>query len=261
MAASDRSAVEEAALAASGRSALRLGEEKIGVIEVHSFPALGRLCAFRFLEWAQSHPDGVVALPTGRTPEHFIAWTSRLLRGWASADPSTLQLLREGGISLSAGVPDMASLRFVQLDDFYPMHPDHPNRFTNYVRLLYIDAIGLDADKALLMDGLWTLGCDAGCDAGQLFADGVDLTLRDREAVRARRRRAVISQRPLQCLVRRRPRHVRRRRSARSPPSTSLEAGQILVYQVALERTRIQLYSAVFSRIHCSRLPCIHAVL
>ena len=34
MAASDRSAVEEAALAASGRSALRLGEEKIGVIEV-----------------------------------------------------------------------------------------------------------------------------------------------------------------------------------------------------------------------------------
>ena len=128
---------------------------------------LGRLVALRFIEWAQRSPGGVCALPTGRTPEHFINWTKKLLEGWE--EPGTRELLEEGGVDVRKGKPDMASLRFVQLDDFYPMHPSHPNRFTNYVRALYVDALGMDQAKAMLMDDLWTMGCDEGTNAGELF--------------------------------------------------------------------------------------------
>jgi len=37
------------------------------------------MAAMRFLEWVQHHPEGVISLPTGRTPEHFIKWVERLL--------------------------------------------------------------------------------------------------------------------------------------------------------------------------------------
>ena len=42
--------------------------ERIPTIVVDSFPALGRLTAMRFLEWAQRNPGGVISLPTGKTP-------------------------------------------------------------------------------------------------------------------------------------------------------------------------------------------------
>jgi len=46
--------------------------EKIPVIQVDNFPELGKLTALRFVEWLQENPKGVVSLPTGKTPEHFI---------------------------------------------------------------------------------------------------------------------------------------------------------------------------------------------
>lgn len=39
---------------------------------VENFPKLGLLTALRFLEWVSENPDGVISLPTGKTPEHFI---------------------------------------------------------------------------------------------------------------------------------------------------------------------------------------------
>ena len=32
----------------------------------------------RFIEWVQQNPGGVISLPTGKTPEHFIKWVQRL---------------------------------------------------------------------------------------------------------------------------------------------------------------------------------------
>ena len=46
--------------------------EHIKTIEVTNVYDLGKLVALRFLEWVSAHPDGVIALPTGRTPEYFI---------------------------------------------------------------------------------------------------------------------------------------------------------------------------------------------
>lgn len=54
----------------------------IPYITVENFPKLGKLTAFRFLEWAAEHPDGVISLPTGKTPEYFIAWVKKVLTEW-----------------------------------------------------------------------------------------------------------------------------------------------------------------------------------
>ena len=63
------------------------------MITVSNFPALGQLIAMRFLEWVQDHPGGVVSLPTGKTPEHFIKWVNRLVKTWE--EPETRQLLEQ----------------------------------------------------------------------------------------------------------------------------------------------------------------------
>ena len=71
-------AVEQRAVQASAFAEIYPPTEKIKTIVVENFPALGKLAAMRFIEWVQDHPGGVVSLPTGKTPEHFIRWVERL---------------------------------------------------------------------------------------------------------------------------------------------------------------------------------------
>ena len=61
-------------------------DERIPVVEVDSFPDLGRMVALRFIEWVQQNPEGVVSLPTGKTPEYFIRWTHHILENWSAPD-------------------------------------------------------------------------------------------------------------------------------------------------------------------------------
>ena len=53
----------------------------------------------RFLEWVQDHPGGVISLPTGKTPEHFINWVNRLVQTWD--EPETRELLEKRGVDPS----------------------------------------------------------------------------------------------------------------------------------------------------------------
>ena len=71
--------VEAAAVDASSFDVLYRPTEKIPAIVVENFPALGKLAAMRFIEWTQAHPGGVISLPTGKSPQHFIKWVQRLL--------------------------------------------------------------------------------------------------------------------------------------------------------------------------------------
>ena len=157
------SGVEAAALraagAGAGAGAVRLPGERVGVLEAASPPALGRLVALRFLEWARAHPGGVCCLPTGRTPEHFIAHTRRLLGAWAPGAPAELrEELRSAGLDPDDGAPGprLDSLRFVQMDEFFPVDPAQTNSFRRYVERYYLDGFGMDPAKALLMDA-WKL--------------------------------------------------------------------------------------------------------
>ena len=64
------------------RSGRKEYSTKIPYIVVQNFPDLGLLTSLRFLEWVSENPEGVISLPTGKTPEYFIKWTKQLLAGW-----------------------------------------------------------------------------------------------------------------------------------------------------------------------------------
>jgi glucosamine-6-phosphate deaminase len=171
------SQVEQLALAQSGQKLRYFPTEKIGVIVVDNFPALGKLAALRFIEWAQQNPGGVVSLPTGKTPEHFIRWVKYFLRHWD--DPKARQELEAGGVD-PAIKPDMKSLHFVQIDEFYPIHPQQQNSFYYYVNMFYLQSFGFDRDKALLID-CSKIGLPEGKDLDDIWPDKiVDLSLRYR---------------------------------------------------------------------------------
>ena len=171
------SMVEKLALAKSGRKLHYAPAERVGVIEVPDFPSLGRLAALRFIEWLQRNPGGVISLPTGKTPEHFISWTSRLLHHWKEKDIQ--DDLGSWGLDPTAH-PDMRSFVFVQIDEFFPMDPAQENSFAAFIRRFYLKGFGLDPAKALLMDA-WTVGAPDGKDLGDIFGDErVDLSLRHR---------------------------------------------------------------------------------
>ena len=169
--------VERQALAASPFAALYPPTEKIRTLVVDNFPALGKLAAMRFVEWVQTHPDGVISLPTGKTPEHFINWVTHLLHHWE--EPETQAELEAIGVD-PAVKPQMRGLRFVQIDEFYPIDPVQHNSFYSYVNRFYIDGFGLDPDRALLMN-CDEIGLLEGQTLTALWPDGeVDLRLRYR---------------------------------------------------------------------------------
>lgn len=171
------SKVENAALARSPFAIQYPPTEKIKTIVVEHFPALGKLTAMRFIEWAQQNPGGVISLPTGKTPEHFIYWVDRILNNWDADE--VRRDLEENGID-PAHRPDMRSLHFVQIDEFYPIHTSQHNSFYYYVNKYYIDGFGLDPEKASLIDTS-TLALEKGDTLESVWPDNtVDLSLRYR---------------------------------------------------------------------------------
>jgi glucosamine-6-phosphate deaminase len=172
------SRVEMLAVERSGRKFIYEPQEKIAVIEVDNFPMLGKLTALRFLEWVQQNPEGIVSLPTGKTPEHFIKWVNRYLRDWEN--PTIRTDLEDHGID-TAIKPQMFGLRFVQIDEFYPINPTQVNSFYHYINTFYIRGFGLDQKKALLINA-WNLGVPEGRTPADIFPDDiVDLSLRTRQ--------------------------------------------------------------------------------
>ncbi|TFH00128.1 MAG: glucosamine-6-phosphate deaminase [Calditrichales bacterium] len=143
------SRVEQLAIARTGEELRYSPTEKTNVIIVDNFPELGKLTAFRFLEWAQNNEGWTVSLPTGKTPEHFIKWVSRLLSEWDNAPIQ--KLLEENGVD-PARKPNMKTFHFVQIDEFYPVNTQQHNSFYYYVNKLYIKKFGFDPRKALLIN-------------------------------------------------------------------------------------------------------------
>ncbi len=169
--------VERYGLSSSQFDILYPPTEKLNTLIVENFPSLGKLTALRFIEWVQNNPGGVISLPTGKTPEHFIKWIDRLLQGWN--EPETRSILEEAGID-PAIFPDLKSLHFVQIDEFYPVNPWQHNSFYYYVNEFYIKGFGLDTKKALLID-CSKIGLAKGETLKSVWPDQeVDLTLRYR---------------------------------------------------------------------------------
>ncbi len=171
------SVVEQIAIRRSNQKLIYAPTEKTGVIVVDNFPTLGKLAALRFIEWVQQNKGGVVSLPTGKTPEHFIKWVTSYKNNWDN--PEVQKELEAEGID-PAIHPDFHSLHFVQIDEFYPIHPQHHNSFYYYVNKFYIEGFGLDKSKALLID-CNKIGLPKGIDLDDVWpSQEVDLSLRYR---------------------------------------------------------------------------------
>ena len=172
------SQVEKLAVERSGRKFIYAPQEKIAIVEVENFPMLGKLTALRFIEWVQENPEGIISLPTGKTPEHFIKWVTRYLRDWET--PEIRKDLEANGID-AGKKPQMSGLSFVQIDEFYPINPTQVNSFYHYINTFYIRGFGLDPQKALLINA-WSLGVPEGKTPAEVFPDEiVDLSLRTRQ--------------------------------------------------------------------------------
>lgn len=122
---------------------------KIPLIVVDNYIELGQLTALRFLEWVSLNPGGIIALPTGKTPEFFIKWVQFYLANWKKE--------LDSGILAKIGLdkklkPDIHSLHFFQLDEFFPIKPEHERSFTYFVKNFYIDGFGFDPKKVHLLN-------------------------------------------------------------------------------------------------------------
>lgn len=173
------SKVEQYYLAQSQKELIYKPTEKIPVIQVANFPELGKMTALRFIEWMQQNPGGVVSLPTGKTPEHFIKWVAHFLKNWEKAE--VIEALKK--VDLDPKIkPDVSSLRFVQIDEFYPIDSHQHNSFYYYIQKYYFSNWGLDIKKALLMN-INEIPTANNLSFTEIFPDeNIDLSLRTRWA-------------------------------------------------------------------------------
>jgi glucosamine-6-phosphate deaminase len=170
-------------------SQIRKSEEKIKVIEVDNYINLGQITALRFLEWVSLNPGGVVALPTGKTPEFFIKWMQYYLENWDAE--------MKGGLLHKIGLdkdlkPDFKSLYFVMIDEFFPLDPLHERSFNYFVKRFYVDGFGFDESKALFIDTYNIPEADQTYlggykNVGEIFPEGIiDLNLRIKHPANAK---------------------------------------------------------------------------
>lgn len=155
---------------------------RIQTLTVENYIVLGQLTALRFIEWVSKNPGGVVALPTGKTPEFFIKWIEYYLENWERESKDGL--IGKLGISK----PDFSSCHFFQLDEFFPINPENERSFRYFVKKYYIATLGFDPQKTHLINTYFLneeeqklLG--GAKNMGEVFPDGhVDLSLRIRTA-------------------------------------------------------------------------------
>jgi glucosamine-6-phosphate deaminase len=164
--------VEKTFIQRSGRQP-SYGGERVPVVEVLNIYELGKIAALGFLEWVKANPTGVVALPTGKTPEYFIKTLERYKKNWD--DPKVREEVRSYGF-VEESFPTTNQLTFVMLDEFFPMLPTHRNSFCNYVQHFYISLLGIKEENVMSFDLLKSKTLTKG-EMALFDTCSVDLTL------------------------------------------------------------------------------------
>ncbi|MFW5726097.1 MAG: glucosamine-6-phosphate isomerase [Bacteroidota bacterium] len=161
------------------RSGIEETSTTIPYIVVDNFPRLGLITSLRFLEWVSENPEGVISLPTGKTPEFFIKWTDYMLKNWGNKKGEEIR--EQFGLTV-AKKPDLTRLQFVQIDEFYPINSKQHNSFYDYVNNFYLRDFGMDKSRALLINSD-EIPLAEGKHYSEVFPDGnIDLSLRYRES-------------------------------------------------------------------------------
>ncbi|HYW95652.1 MAG TPA: hypothetical protein VE870_08700 [Bacteroidales bacterium] len=161
------------------KSGIENTSTRIPYLLVDNFPELGLLTALRFIEWVAENPNGVISLPTGKTPEYFIRWAKYLLDNWEEKEVQDI-LSSHGTGHLQK--PETKNLRFVQMDEFYPIDSSQHNSFCNYVTEYYIRNFNLSKENCLLINSN-EIPLPGGKHFREVFpGHRIDLSLRNREA-------------------------------------------------------------------------------
>jgi len=167
--------VERKFLANSGRHSI-YPREYFVVVETRDQYELGKLTALRFIEWVRDHPRGVISLTSGNTPEHFVKFLDYYRKNWQK--PQVQEELRSVGIN-SKKFPDTSNLRFVQIEELYPMSPKHNQKVSNYVTRHYLKILNIKKENIMLMD-LTSKGILAEKGMKVVFMNGrIDLSIMD----------------------------------------------------------------------------------
>lgn len=140
--------VEKKFLQASGRRPV-YPHEYVAVIETKDQYAVGKLTALRFIEWVKDHPKGVVALTTGNTPEFFIKYLAYYKKHWHT--PKVQAELKNYGLNLKK-FPNTSDLKFVQIEDYFPISDKHQKKVSNYIQRHYCKILDLKPENVLLMN-------------------------------------------------------------------------------------------------------------
>ena len=122
---------------------------RIKTVVVRNTYELGKIVALRFMEWVDSNPEGIIALPTGRTPEYFIKTLEIYRNGWN--DKKIRDEIKLLGFKAHK-FPDFSGLKFVMLDEFFPMLPTHRNSFCKYIKNFYAEPLGIKTENILTFD-------------------------------------------------------------------------------------------------------------
>ena len=101
--------------------------EYFKIIETENIYELGKLTAYHFLKWVENNPNGVIALPTGKTPEFFI----KHLR-YIKANKNNKKVLNELNKFGIKKVPNFSNLKLVQLDEFFQIDTSQENSFSSF---------------------------------------------------------------------------------------------------------------------------------
>ncbi len=174
-----QSTVEKEFLKESGHPLLYSPAENLPIVQVSNFPALGQLTALRFIEWLQFNPEGVISLPTGKTPEYFIKFVEYYTKNWNH--PKVRTLIEKMGLNTNRK-PNFSGIQFVQIDEFYPIMPTQHNSFHSYVKKYYLKGFGIPEDRAQLIDSS-SIPLAKGKPFQEIFPNSfVDLSLRFRQA-------------------------------------------------------------------------------
>ena len=159
-------------------SGIKKETTRLPYIVTESFPKLGLLASLSFLEWISENPEGVICLPTGKSAQHFIRFTTHFLQNWDQK--KNREILGKYGLD-NLKKPVLNGLQFVQAAEFYPIPSEQHNSLNNYVRKYYIEGFGLDIKKALLINSDEIVLAE-GKSYLDVFPDYlIDLSLRYRE--------------------------------------------------------------------------------
>jgi len=142
---------------------------------------LGQLTTLSFLDWIQENPKGVIALPTGKTPELFIKWLLYYKSNWTN--PKVIESIQNFDLEVEDKTfPKTENLIFCQLDEFFPISKTNTHSFLNYVRKYYVRTLDLKEENLNLIDySTFKIFKENSMD--YVFPDGkCDLQLRFREA-------------------------------------------------------------------------------